>query len=107
MEQNYKLIKVSDQKLGRGLSALLGESRPKSSLFNLDADDKIHQISLENIVAGAFQPRNKFDENDLNELADSIKAHGVIQPIILAKSKKINLKLTPGKEGFELVKLQI
>jgi len=105
MEQNYKHIKVGDQKLGRGLSALLGESRPKSSLFNLDADDKIHQISLENIVAGAFQPRNKFDENDLNDLADSIKEHGVIQPIILRKIENNKFEIIAGERRFRASKI--
>lgn len=105
MEQNYKIVKVGDQKLGRGLSALLGEHKPKASLFNLDADDKIHNIDLELIEAGTFQPRNIFDENDLNELAESIKEHGVLQPIILRKKTDNKFEIIAGERRFRASKI--
>jgi ParB family chromosome partitioning protein len=65
------------------LSALLGESKKQQS----EAIDRSHgyvrMISLGKIKAGVYQPRQNFNESELNELADSIKLNGVLQPIIL------------------------
>lgn len=77
-----------ERKLGRGLSALLGESKSKKETisFNNENASLIESIDLTKIVAGVYQPRKHFDEQEINELADSIREHGVIQPIILRKS---------------------
>jgi ParB family transcriptional regulator, chromosome partitioning protein len=61
--------------LGRGLSALLGTPEPES--------DELREIDINRILPNAQQPRKNFDEDGLNELADSIRAHGVIQPIVV------------------------
>lgn len=100
MEQKATLMKLNDKKLGRGLSALLGENKVKSSLLSNTNDDSIIKIALDKIEAGIYQPRNKFDENELAELAESIKEHGVIQPIIVRKKKMKNMKLLLVKEDF-------
>ncbi len=69
--------------LGRGLDALLGASKPvatkeeKSNLTELDVDL---------MKPGKYQPRTKIDMMKLRELADSIKAQGMIQPVIVRKS---------------------
>jgi ParB family chromosome partitioning protein len=74
---------TQEKRLGRGLSALLGESKKQQS----EAIDRSHgyvrMISLGKIKAGVYQPRQNFNESELNELADSIKLNGVLQPIIL------------------------
>ena len=64
--------------LGRGLSALLGTSA--SEAFE---SDKLREIDIDRIVPNTQQPRKHFGEEGLNELADSIRAHGVIQPIVV------------------------
>ena len=64
--------------LGRGLSALLGT--PTSETLE---SDTLRDIDIDRIVPNAQQPRKHFAEEALNELADSIRAHGVIQPIIV------------------------
>jgi len=61
--------------LGRGLSALLGTPEPES--------EELREIDINRILPNAQQPRKNFDEDGLNELADSIRAHGVIQPIVV------------------------
>ena len=61
--------------LGRGLSALLGTPEPEPS--------SLREIDIDRILPNAKQPRKNFDEDGLNELADSIRAHGVIQPIVV------------------------
>jgi len=81
---------VQEKRLGKGLSALLGESKSKkpedlASEFR-DSLDLIKLIPVERIKAGIYQPRKFFDETELNELAESIKENGLIQPILLRKA---------------------
>jgi len=65
--------------LGRGLAALIpqGESVARKGL---------QHIGIEKIKPSTFQPRKVFDQNALDELADSIKEHGILQPIVVRKS---------------------
>lgn len=51
----------------------------------MDLGKEIFQINVEDIIPNRFQPRLTFDETALNELADSIKQHGIIQPLVLRK----------------------
>ena len=64
MEQKATLAKFSDKKLGRGLSALLGESKVKSPLFNPENQDAVEKINLKKIRAGVYQPRQNHEEHD-------------------------------------------
>lgn len=74
--------------LGRGLGALL-EDNFASAGANTDLDGKISifEIEIDKINTGVYQPRQYFDEDKLKELKDSIKENGIIQPLIVAKSK--------------------
>ncbi len=65
--------------LGRGLGALIDDAG------KIDSGSPINEIPIEEIEANPYQPRTKFDENALNELAASIKELGIIQPITLRK----------------------
>jgi ParB family chromosome partitioning protein len=69
--------------LGRGLSSLIGETKIES---------KKNKLSLSEIIPNKFQPRKNFDQEMLNDLTNSIKERGVIQPIIVRKSNTDNLK---------------
>ena len=69
--------------LGRGLSSLIGETRVES---------KTNKLLLSDIVPNKFQPRKNFDEENLEDLTNSIKERGVIQPIIVRKSNSDNSK---------------
>ena len=64
--------------LGRGLSSLIGET--KSGI-------NINKVSISDLVSNKFQPRKIFDEESLQDLTNSIKERGIIQPIIVRKSK--------------------
>ena len=64
--------------LGRGLSSLIGSERVQSNVNKLQVSD---------LVRNKFQPRNKFKEEDLSSLTNSIKERGIIQPIIVRRSK--------------------
>ena len=61
--------------LGRGLNALLGTSDIES--------DQLREIDIDRILPNSHQPRKNFDEDGLNELADSIREHGLVQPVVV------------------------
>ncbi len=67
--------------LGRGLEALLGASEPAQQ--TIKPDEAIHQLSVEKIGPGPFQPRRTIREEQLKELALSIEEQGIIQPIVV------------------------
>jgi len=67
--------------LGRGLEALLGASEPAQR--TLKPDEAIHQLAIEKIGPGPFQPRRTIGEERLKELALSIEGQGIIQPIVV------------------------
>ncbi|MDR1523540.1 MAG: ParB/RepB/Spo0J family partition protein [Endomicrobium sp.] len=67
--------------LGRGLESLI-----PSLGQNKSVDDKVIKIPLNKIKPNRFQPRTKFNEQKLKELADSIKNHGLAQPILVVES---------------------
>ena len=69
--------------LGRGLSSLIGETK---------VETRINKLSLSEIIPNRYQPRKNFDQDDLNDLANSIRERGVIQPIIVRKSETDNSK---------------
>ena len=69
--------------LGRGLSSLIGETKVES---------KTNKLLLSDIVPNKLQPRKNFDEDILEDLTNSIKERGVIQPIIVRKSNTDNSK---------------
>jgi ParB family chromosome partitioning protein len=105
MEQKATLVKFTDKKLGRGLSALLGENKVKSPLLGFENQDSVEKISLKKIRAGVYQPRQHFEETELQDLADSIKEHGVIQPIILRKTDDDFYEIIAGERRFRASKI--
>ena len=69
--------------LGRGLSSLIGETKLES---------KNNQLSVSDIVPNKYQPRKNFDEDNLEDLTNSIKQRGILQPIIVRQSNNNNSK---------------
>jgi len=65
--------------LGRGLSSLIGETK---------AEININKVSISDLVSNKFQPRKTFNEDNLQDLTNSIKERGIIQPIIVRKSSE-------------------
>ena len=75
--------------LGRGLGALLGDDKPQiiSPVQNASTDENsVCELKLVDIEPNRDQPRKEFDEEKLSELAESIRQHGVISPIIVKRS---------------------
>jgi ParB family chromosome partitioning protein len=76
--------------LGRGLDVLLGQSAPPPHVAPISG---ISEIPLERVSPNRQQPRTSFPVQDLERLADSIRRHGVLQPVVVSRSG----------DGFELV----
>ena len=68
------------QPLGRGLSALLGDEKPK---------DNILELGIDQIEPNSEQPRTRFEETALAELSQSIKANGIVQPIVVRRKGNV------------------
>lgn len=81
--------------LGRGLDALFQEN---------GQDELVEEISLSELRPNPYQPRHEFDEESLNELSESIKLHGVLQPIVVRKSVK-GYDIVVGERRFRASKL--
>jgi ParB family chromosome partitioning protein len=69
--------------LGRGLSSLIGETK---------VEEKRNHLPVSEIVPNKYQPRKKFEEENLKELTNSIKERGILQPIIVRKSNDFKSK---------------
>ncbi len=69
--------------LGRGLSSLIGETK---------VENKTNKLNLSEIIPNKYQPRKDFDEDNLEDLSNSIKERGVIQPIIVRRSNSDDAK---------------
>ena len=70
----------SKKGLGRGLSSLIGEGKVSSST----------KANISELKKNKYQPRKKFDEASLNELTESIRSRGIIQPIIVRNADDNN-----------------
>ena len=91
---------MSEEKksLGRGLDSLLGE-RPERQ------QQGILQVPLEDLVPGQYQPRNKMHKDTLEELSKSIKAQGVLQPILARKKASKGYEIVVGERRWRAAQL--
>ena len=70
--------------LGRGLSALFGDEKSKDKPQEIN---KLNTVSISDLSRNPYQPRQFFSETKLEELADSIRKNGIIQPVVVRQSK--------------------
>ena len=84
--------------LGRGLGALLSSDR------TIDLGSEPSEVDLESIVPGPMQPRTHFDEASLESLAESIRTHGVVQPL-LVRRRDGGFELIAGERRWRAAKL--
>jgi ParB family transcriptional regulator, chromosome partitioning protein len=78
------MAKMAKTGLGKGLGALIG-TRPSAVRQDVDPGDSVHQVRLATIVPSPLQPRKNFAPEALQELVDSIRQHGIIQPLIVRR----------------------
>ncbi len=89
---------MSKKRLGKGLSALINNDE------NVD-QSRVEEIFIDQIEANPFQPRSNFEEDALNELANSIKEKGVIQPITVRKIKAEKYQIVAGERRWRASKI--
>jgi len=95
---------VSNQKgLGRGFESLIPASINTTSL--LEKNERIQNIPVKSIQADVQQPRTHFDEQKLEELAASIKQHGVIQPLIVTRAEQEMYTIVAGERRWRAARL--
>jgi ParB family chromosome partitioning protein len=83
------------KRLGRGLGSLIQDSEPESST---------HEVQLSEIRPNPFQPRREFDPSGLEELRDSIRNHGILQPVVLRKTDS-GYQLISGERRWRAARL--
>ncbi len=89
-----------NEHLGRGLSALIPDRpEPRESQASLGT------LPIDRIKANPFQPRRNFDVDALAELAESIKANGIIQPLIVTKTEGSDYELIAGERRLQAARL--
>ena len=93
------------KRLGRGLDALLGQGSD-SVRSNIDNDStSLKKVKIELLRAGQYQPRKEFNQEKLQELADSIRAQGLIQPIVVRPSPGGFFEILAGERRLRAAKL--
>ena len=85
--------------LGRGLSSLIGETKVEKST---------NKLSISELIPNKFQPRKNFDKEKMDELTNSIRERGIIQPIIVRKSSDQNNKfeIIAGERRWQAAQMQ-
>jgi ParB family chromosome partitioning protein len=85
-------VQGNKPRLGRGLDALLGDPSNESDAA-ASAETATAQVPIERIQQNPFQPRKAFDDDELAQLSDSIREHGVLQPVVVR----------PTGDGYQLI----
>jgi ParB family chromosome partitioning protein len=96
------------QGLGKGLSSLI-PTRVDKKLFENDSailpgEERIQQIPIEKVKANPLQPRHNFDHDALEDLTNSIREHGILQPLILTREEK-GFQIIAGERRFRAAEL--
>jgi len=84
---------MKKKRLGRGLGSLIGNIDDLTQVSDHDKKSGLSELDIDRIQRGKYQPRQNFDQQSLQELADSIRSQGIVQPIVVR----------PEGDHFELV----
>ena len=91
---------MKNKGLGRGLDALLANNEDSSDLNN----ENLMMLSIKQLTPGKFQPRKIMDEQSLNELTESIKSQGIMQPILVRKIENEKYEIIAGERRWQASK---
>ncbi len=86
--------------LGRGLDALIGNVRPATNEASTEADSELRELAIGDMRPGKYQPRTGFDADALAELAQSIRAQGLIQPIVVRSLAQGGYEIVAGERRW-------
>ncbi len=91
--------------LGRGLDALLGQRAQSGGDDATVVASELQNLAIELLQPGQYQPRNIMDQDKLQELADSIKAQGIVQPIVVRKLTSKKYEIIAGERRWRAAQL--
>nr|MBA2238763.1 ParB/RepB/Spo0J family partition protein [Lysobacter sp.] len=92
--------------LGRGLEALLGPNAAAAApALEASDQDQLRHLPLDALAAGKYQPRKHWDEDKLDELAESIRSQGVIQPIVVRELPDRTFEIIAGERRWRASRL--
>ena len=94
------MINKNKKGLGRGINALFVDFTSEK-----EVDEKVQELELNEIRPNPYQPRKNFDEENLHDLAVSIRKNGVFQPIIVRRSSVVGYEIIAGERRFRASKL--
>jgi ParB family chromosome partitioning protein len=103
------MAKFKKKDMGEGLKALFSnidqkvKEQPEEVVRELS--NTIAFVPVNQIEVNPFQPRKEFDENDMTELADSLKIHGLIQPVTVRRLNNTSYQLISGERRWRAAQL--
>lgn len=100
---NKRMTQIPKRGLGSGLQTLIPQNFDDSLL--LKQDERIQKIAIEQISADKGQPRYTFDDQSLIELADSIKIHGILQPLVVTLEANGKYRIVAGERRYRAAQL--
>ncbi|MGE0375502.1 MAG: ParB/RepB/Spo0J family partition protein [Planctomycetaceae bacterium] len=89
------------RRLGRGLNSLLGRGTPAGQESEPEASASLREIPIGGIERNPWQPRKQFDADSMRELSDSIREHGVLQPILVRELPQGGFQLIAGERRWQ------
>ena len=99
------MAKLKKGSLGRGLDALLGETASLSSFTENEDNSSLSTLPLRQLEPNRNQPRTHFDEESLESLAESIRQHGLLQPILVRKQENGYYQIIAGERRWRAARL--
>ena len=97
---------MKKKSMGRGLSALLDDISPLDELDRIKDDaSAVNTLRISEIEPNKEQPRRKFDQEGLLQLAESIGQHGVLQPILVAPLEGGGYKIVAGERRWRAARM--
>ena len=94
---------ISKHGLGRGFDSLLPQNFDTTLL--LDSSERIHKIDILSLVPNTHQPRREFNEQDISDLALSIKRYGILQPLVVSRIKEGEYEIIAGERRWRAARL--
>ena len=92
---------MKNRGLGRGLDALLSNDGDNQASIK----ETPNLMALDKLIPGKFQPRKNFNQDSLKELAESIKAQGIIQPILVRMTSNDQYEIIAGERRWQAAKI--
>ncbi|UCH41074.1 MAG: ParB/RepB/Spo0J family partition protein [Gammaproteobacteria bacterium] len=95
---------MKKKRLGRGLGSLIGNIDEVTSASETEKADGLTELDIDRIQRGRYQPRQNFDQQALDELADSIRSQGVVQPVVV-RPEGMHYELVAGERRWRAAQL--